>query len=263
MGGWIKLHRKMREWQHYQRPTVRLVFEELLFCANTEEQWFHGIKIKRGETVVSIDALCAYTGFARATVVEALKILEDSKEIKRTKCWRGARTKIINFDKYQGSEPAESGSTSSSESSSNNELQNKSSSQAELHTELHTELLTELEQEYIKNNKKHNNNIDDVARAREEDFIEEVFSQRSAIEAFLMSERLTEAEARAMAKAVVSEWAITGKQHRDDVDKRQHLLNQIRIKKKQRNNGQQNNQPSAGSNSTNTVTGFKIIKADG
>ena len=142
--GWIKLHRKMREWQHYQRPSVRLVFEELLFCANTKPGWFHGIKINRGETIVSIETICGYTGFARATVVAALKVLEDTKEIKRLKCWRGTRTKIINFDRYQENE--------SLESSSKTELLIEP--QTELHTELHTELLIEPKQEYknIRNN---------------------------------------------------------------------------------------------------------------
>ena len=137
--GWIKLHRKMRKWQHYQRPSVRLVFEELLFCANTKAGWFHGIRINRGETVVSISSICEYTGFARATVVEALKVLVDTQEIERTRCFKGIKTKIINFDKYQGND-----SVSSSASSSKNELESLSGSEIELHTELHTEL----EQEY-------------------------------------------------------------------------------------------------------------------
>jgi hypothetical protein len=147
--GWIKLHRKMREWQHYQRPSVRLVFEEVLFCANTKPGWFHGIKVNRGETIVSIETICGYTGFARATVVAALKILEDTKEIKRSKCWRGTRTKIINFDKYQDNV--------SSESSSKTELQTELL--IEPQTELQTELLIEPKQE-VKKDKKEKNNID-------------------------------------------------------------------------------------------------------
>jgi hypothetical protein len=147
--GWIKLHRKMREWQHYQRPSVRLVFEELLFCANTKAGWFHGIKVNRGETIVSIETICTYTGFARATVVAALKILEETKEIKRSKCWRGTRTKIINFDKYQDN--------GSSESSSKSELQTELL--IEHQSELQTELLIEPKQE-LKKEKKEKNNID-------------------------------------------------------------------------------------------------------
>lgn len=147
--GWIKLHRKMREWQHYQRPSVRLVFEELLFCANTKSGWFHGIKVNRGETMVSIETICAYTGFARATVVSALKILEETKEIKRSKCWRGIRTKIMNFDKYQDNGSSESSIVRSS----------KTEQLIEPQSELHTELLIEHEQE-LKKDKKEKNNID-------------------------------------------------------------------------------------------------------
>ena len=145
--GWIKLHRKMREWQHYQRPSVRLVFEELLFCANTKAGWFHGIKVNRGETMVSIETICAYTGFARATVVSALKILEETKEIKRSKCWRGIRTKIMNFDKYQDNGSSESSIVRSS----------KTEQLIEPQSELQTELLIEHEQELKKDNKEKNN----------------------------------------------------------------------------------------------------------
>lgn len=147
--GWIKLHRKMREWQHYQRPSIRLVFEELLFCANTKAGWFHGIKVNRGETMVSIETICAYTGFSRATVVSALKILEETKEIKRSKCWRGIRTKIMNFDKYQDNGSSESSIVRSS----------KTEPLIEPQSELQTELLIEHEQE-LKKDKKEKNNID-------------------------------------------------------------------------------------------------------
>ena len=139
----------MREWQHYQRPSIRLVFEELLFCANTKAGWFHGIKVNRGETMVSIETICAYTGFARATVVAALKILEETKEIKRSKCWRGIRTKIMNFDKYQDNGSSESSIVRSS----------KTEQLIEPQSELQTELLIEPEQE-LKKDKKEKNNID-------------------------------------------------------------------------------------------------------
>ena len=102
--GWIKLHRKMREWQHYQCPSVRLVFEELLFCANTRPKWYHGKKVGRGETMVSITSLQEYTGYDRKTVIKALKILVESGEIKREKFLDGMKTTIRQFGKYQDDE---------------------------------------------------------------------------------------------------------------------------------------------------------------
>jgi len=134
----------MRNWQHYQQPSVRMVFEELLFCANVEPKWFHGIMVGRGETIVSIDKLCHYTGFARATVVSALKLLVETNEIKREKCSTAIKTTILNFDKYQFD--------NDEESSSNFELGTELG--VELESELGVELGTELKQEYIKKIKK-------------------------------------------------------------------------------------------------------------
>lgn len=107
--GWIKLHRKMREWQHYQRPSVRLVFEELLFCANTKAGWFHGIKVKRGETMASVSTIEEYTGFSRKTVIKALAMLEESGEIRREKYGNYTKTIICKFDHYQGDNKKQSG----------------------------------------------------------------------------------------------------------------------------------------------------------
>lgn len=107
--GWIKLHRKMREWQHYQRPSIRLVFEELLFCANTKAGWFHGIKVKRGETMASVSTIEEYTGFSRKTVIKALAMLEESGEIRREKYGNYTKTIICKFDHYQGDNKKQSG----------------------------------------------------------------------------------------------------------------------------------------------------------
>ena len=99
----------MREWQHYQRPSVRLVFEELLFCANTKAGWFHGIKVERGETMASVSTIEEYTGFSRKTVIKALAMLEESGEIRREKCGNYTKTIICKFDQYQGDNKKQSG----------------------------------------------------------------------------------------------------------------------------------------------------------
>ena len=295
--GWIKLHRKMREWQHYQRPSVRLVFEELLFCANTKPAWFHGIKVNRGETIVSIETICAYTGFARATVVAALKILEETKEIKRSKCWRGIRTKIINFDRYQDNESSESSIVSSIESSS------KTEPLIELQSELQTEPLIEPEQE-LKKDKKEKNNIDanastsgagapdpDLSSQESVDFVGLMkFFNRTMEEAGAIIPRCKSCDGkrREFVRARIREHGldavyemITKASQSDFLNGKsrsgwiadftwlfrpsnfQKVLEGNYDNRTNNYNGQQNNQPSTGSNSTNTVTGFKVIKAGG
>lgn len=100
--GWIKLHRKMREWQHYQNPSVRMVFEDLLFAANSKKRFFHGTEVKRGETMISVSSLEYNTGLSRKTVIRALQILEKTGEIKRERLPHGIKTIITGYDSYQG-----------------------------------------------------------------------------------------------------------------------------------------------------------------
>lgn len=100
--GWIKLHRKMREWQHYQNPSARMVFEDLLFAANSKTRFWHGHEINRGETMISISSLEYNTGLSRKTVIKTLKLLEKTGEIKRVKFAGAIKTIISNFDNYQG-----------------------------------------------------------------------------------------------------------------------------------------------------------------
>ena len=290
--GWIKLHRKMREWQHYQRPSVRLVFEELLFCANTKPAWFHGIKVNRGETMVSIETICAYTGFARATVVAALKILEETKEIKRSKCWRGIRTKIVNFDKYQDNGSSESSIVRSS----------KTELLIEPQSELQTELLIEPEQE-LKKDKKEKNNIDanastsgaaapdpEMSSQESVDFVGLMkFFNRTMEEAGAIIPRCKSCDGkrREFVRARIREHGLdavyemitkasqsdflNGKSRSGWIADFTWLFRPSNFQKvlegnydnRTNYNGQQNNQPSTGSNPTNTVTGFKVIKAGG
>lgn len=100
--GWIKLHRKMREWQHYSEPSVVLVFLDILFSANTKTTIIKGDELKPGQTNISIDSICENTGLSRNTVRAAIKRLVDTGEIERTQKNTWVLTTINNFDKYQG-----------------------------------------------------------------------------------------------------------------------------------------------------------------
>lgn len=87
-----------------------------MFCANPKAKWFHGIKVGRGETMVSVTSLQEFTGFDRKTVVKALKTLVTTGEITREKCGRGMKTTIKNFSQYQENEKKERWNISTVES---------------------------------------------------------------------------------------------------------------------------------------------------
>ena len=57
MKGWIKLHRKMKEWEWYNDITIRWVFIDCLLSANHEDREWQWIKIPTGSFITSIDKL--------------------------------------------------------------------------------------------------------------------------------------------------------------------------------------------------------------
>ena len=101
MERWIKLYEKIKEWQHYQEPTVMLVFIDILLSANSKEGWKKGVKVEKGELITSVDAIHNSTGLDAKTIRKALKKLVESKEIVWEATTTGSKITIIQFDKYQ------------------------------------------------------------------------------------------------------------------------------------------------------------------
>ena len=101
--GWIKMHRQLKEWQHYQEPTVLLVWIDLLLSANSKPTWARGEQVMAGQVVTSVTTIMETTGLSKHTVIEALKKLEQTGEISREKFGNGTKITIANFDKFQAS----------------------------------------------------------------------------------------------------------------------------------------------------------------
>ena len=95
-------------WQHFGQPSYLTVFITLLLVANHREQWWKGVKVNRGETVISVKSLCKLCNLSCATVVKVLKGLEKSGEIERTRLFRNTlKTKILHYIDYQASSKVE------------------------------------------------------------------------------------------------------------------------------------------------------------
>lgn len=101
MNGWIKISRDITDWQHYQEPSVVMVFLDLLLHARYEDSWFKGVRVKRGENVNSIRTMAQRLGMSVNTVQSALKKLVASGEITRTAYKYGMKTTINNYDIFQ------------------------------------------------------------------------------------------------------------------------------------------------------------------
>jgi len=83
MNGWIKIYRKMRQWQHYKTPSVRMVFEDLLLSATGSATTYNGVALVAGDAVSSVAILQRNTGLSKPTIVKAIRVLTESGEITR------------------------------------------------------------------------------------------------------------------------------------------------------------------------------------
>ena len=195
--GRIWLSRKILHWQHFGQPSYLTVFITLLLVANHRELWWKGVKVKRGETVISVESLCKLCNLSNSTVNKVLKGLEKSGEIERKNLYRrSSKTKILHFDEYQA--PYEG----------RNE-KNK--------------LLTSLQQDIY-------SNISSFIYIKDpEKILKKMLESGAMVEKFCINEHITVEQFKQLGEEVINEWKLTGVEHHTEREVRQHLLNHIRL----------------------------------
>lgn len=101
MGGFIKLHREIMNWEWYKDIPVRVLFEHCLLSANHEDAKWRGIVIKRGSFITSRAKLARETGLTEMQVRTALKKLNSTSEITSETTSEYSIIIINNWDLYQ------------------------------------------------------------------------------------------------------------------------------------------------------------------
>lgn len=229
MNGWIKIHRTMLQWEHFNEPSVVTVFLALLLNADRD-----------GKTDISLSGLTSATGLTTNTVRCALAKLVNSGEITRDFV-KGQKTttSIANWSKYQVYQKSTHQDKAGVAKNDTPPCQKLIDPISKIDTPTHT---------YInKNNKKDNKNncvVDAHARTHEE-FIENALTDM-AVERGCMAMKITREEYRQLLTDVINDWEF--RQLPDNEWTLTHLLAQMRIKHNiiNRNNGnnQQSGQPS-------------------
>ena len=101
MQGYIKIHRKIKQWQHYKEPAIKAVFVDLLLDAAHKPTWQSGVRLAVGECISSTRTLAANNGLAAHTVTKALNLLIESGEIARRRVGNTTIFKILKYADYQ------------------------------------------------------------------------------------------------------------------------------------------------------------------
>lgn len=99
--GFIKLFRRIGEWEWYSEPNTFKVFIHLLLDANIQDRAYRGFVVKRGSTLTSVSSIAEKNGLSVQNVRTALKRLEKTGEITINSQTKFSIISMANYDKYQ------------------------------------------------------------------------------------------------------------------------------------------------------------------
>ena len=101
MSGWIKLHRKITDWEGWDDHNTTRLFIYLITKANHRDKSWRGIEIKRGQFISSLDKLVKETGISSQRIRTALKRLKATNEITSESTSQYTKYIVNNYDLYQ------------------------------------------------------------------------------------------------------------------------------------------------------------------
>lgn len=107
MNGWIRLHRKMLEWEWYSCPKTTRLFIHLLLRASWRDARWRGIEIPKGSLFCSVGNLAAETRLSPKCVRLALERLKTTGEVASQTTSKGTLLTLCNWAAYNDEPDAE------------------------------------------------------------------------------------------------------------------------------------------------------------
>ena len=99
--GWIKIHRKLLEWEWWDDHNTFRLFMYILMSANHKDKKWRGIEIKKGQFVTGLYSLAENTGLSVQQVRTSLDKLISTNEITNKSTNKYRIITVNNWDKYQ------------------------------------------------------------------------------------------------------------------------------------------------------------------
>ncbi len=97
----IKLDRNILDWGWYQDANTFRVFVHLLLTANIKDNYFMGVKIKRGEVATSYGSIAKKLSLTYDQSRTAVQHLQITNEITIKRHPKFLVISIVNYDRYQ------------------------------------------------------------------------------------------------------------------------------------------------------------------
>lgn len=101
MEGWVTLHRKLLQWEWFDKPEMVQLFIYLLLMAGHTERKYRGVVLQRGELVTSMPAIMKDTKLSEQQTRTCIKRLKSTGEITCKSTNKFTIITICNYDRYQ------------------------------------------------------------------------------------------------------------------------------------------------------------------
>lgn len=99
---YIKLFRKITEWEHYTDGNTMRLFLHLLLNAVHDRQTAYDVPLRRGQYFTSSRQLQKDLNISTKYITDSIKKLKQSGEIETERCRWGTIFTILHYDDYQG-----------------------------------------------------------------------------------------------------------------------------------------------------------------
>lgn len=236
MAGYIKLFRRLIDWEWYQDTNTKCVFLHLLLLAQHEERRWMGRPIQRGQVVTSHARLVSELGMSLQNIRTALNNLQRSGEIIKNSTNKYTIITICKWDDYQCP-------TNEDQQTNNNQITNQQ--QTNNNRPTNQQQTTNNIQE-CKEYKEDNNTTSTYVRAREGDEFERMKSEDGMIESVAMLNHISREEVLAKIDEFKAHCQAGMNEHASQGDIRRHFRDWVRIRtadeKKQQSYGRKNKQ---------------------
>ena len=98
--GWVKNFRKIKHWEWYTVPNMAHLFQHLVREANSFDDRWRGVEIKRGQLVTGLFSLSTDTGLSVQSIRTCLARLKSTGEITIETTNQYSLITIVNYDNY-------------------------------------------------------------------------------------------------------------------------------------------------------------------
>lgn len=232
--GWIKLHRKIKEWEWYKDSQVVHLFYHLIVSANDKDKKWKDFNIRRGEFVTSVRNISEETGIPVISVRRKLEVLEESGAILRKTTNKFTLITICKYDSYQSTEQTNEQTSWQASEQATERIEKRSErptcQASEQTSEQTSEQQLKKKEEYIllSSSTAH-------ARTHEGGFVGELLKEEIWIEQMCMKHKISKVDLEAWLSDFQLDAECRGKKHDNISDAKQHFNDWLRIQLKIKN----------------------------